>query len=110
MGRRGHVGVAMQTVDGGLEEYDALVVRRAPREPLHSIVGTAAFGPLDREVGEGVFIPRPETEMLADWAVNHLSWQHRRGVQPAPIVVDLCTGSGALAAYIAHYQIGRAHV
>ena len=100
----GHMDIPLQKEAGDLEEFDALIARRAQREPLQHIVGTAPFGPLDLEVGEGVFIPRPETEMLADWAVNHLSRQHRRGVQPAPIVVDLCTGSGALAAYIAHYR------
>src|SRR5699024_2434321 len=100
----GHMDIPLQKEAGDLEEFDALIARRAQREPLQHIVGTAPFGPLDLEVGEGVFIPRPETEMLADWAVNHLSRHHGRGVQPAPVVVDLCTGSGSLAAYIAHYR------
>ncbi len=70
-----------------------LVRRRATREPLQWILGTAPFGPLDLHVGPGVFIPRPETEILADWAVK----------QHAATYADLCTGSGAIAAYIAHY-------
>ncbi|KQB83785.1 peptide chain release factor N(5)-glutamine methyltransferase [Corynebacterium oculi] len=77
-------------------EYAELIRRRARREPLQYLLGWAPFGPLRLAVGPGVFIPRPETEVLADWAVRAL-----RGVDK-PLVVDLCTGSGALAAYIAH--------
>lgn len=78
---------------GGFEEtYAALVARRANREPLQHIVGTAPFGVHDLKVGPGVFIPRPETEVLAEWAVNQ---------KPTGTVVDLGTGSGALAIYIA---------
>ncbi|MEJ4099834.1 peptide chain release factor N(5)-glutamine methyltransferase [Corynebacterium mastitidis] len=80
------------------EGYAELVARRARREPLQHILGRAAFGPLDLAVGPGVFIPRPETEVLADWAVRRL-----RGVE-RPLVIDLCTGSGALAAYVAHHR------
>ena len=71
------------------------VARREAREPLQHILGTAPFGPLDLAVGPGVFIPRPETEVLADWGVRQLT-----GVE-SPRVVDLCTGSGALALYVA---------
>mgnify|MGYP001507065441 CR=1 FL=1 len=70
--------------------------RRAAREPLQHITGRAPFGPLELAVGPGVFIPRPETEILADWAVRRLNGAS------APVVVDLGTGSGALAIYIAH--------
>jgi release factor glutamine methyltransferase len=92
------------------EQFDALIDRRAQREPLQHIIGTAPFGPLDLEVGPGVFIPRPETATLADLAVNYLNQHFPRamfvgaGESLAPVVVDLCTGSGALAAYIAHYR------
>ncbi|MBZ8177076.1 peptide chain release factor N(5)-glutamine methyltransferase [Corynebacterium sp. 3HC-13] len=85
---------------------DELIQRRIQREPLQYIVGTAPFGPLDIQVGPGVFIPRPETEVLAEWAVQYL----RRFAQSyQPKVVDLCTGSGALAAYIAD-QIPHAQI
>ncbi|MBC3186197.1 peptide chain release factor N(5)-glutamine methyltransferase [Corynebacterium sp. zg-331] len=84
-------------------QYEDLVARRVAREPLQHILGWAPFGPLTLEVGPGVFIPRPETEVLADWAVRVL-----RGID-RPLVVDLCTGSGALAAYIA-YARGDARV
>ncbi|WP_018295787.1 peptide chain release factor N(5)-glutamine methyltransferase [Corynebacterium lubricantis] len=75
--------------------FEAWVTRREAREPLQHIVGTAPFGPLDLEVGPGVFIPRPETEVLADWAVGRIA------LLDEPIVVDLGTGTGALALYIA---------
>ncbi len=73
-------------------DYAALIARRARREPLQHILGTAPFGVHDLKVGPGVFIPRPETEVLAEWAV---------GQAPVGTVVDLGTGSGALAIYIA---------
>lgn len=77
--------------------FDAAVARRVTREPLQHITGIAPFGPFELEVGPGVFIPRPETEVLADWAVRTLA------DTPHPIVVDLGTGSGALPIYIGHY-------
>lgn len=75
---------------GFFERYDALVAERVKRKPLQHIVGTAAFGPVTVEVGPGVFIPRPETEAMLEWAVaQHLPQE--------PLIVDLCTGTGALA-------------
>ncbi|GAS98187.1 modification methylase HemK [Mycolicibacterium canariasense] len=82
-----------------VDRYGALVARRAQRIPLQHIVGSAAFGPLMLQVGPGVFIPRPETEALLEWAQG----------QPLPadaVIVDLCTGSGALAAALAHHRAG----
>jgi release factor glutamine methyltransferase len=75
---------------GFRDRYDDLVARRANRVPLQHIVGTAAFGPVTVQVGPGVFIPRPETESLLEWAVA-------QELSPQPLIVDLCTGSGALA-------------
>ncbi len=78
------------------KQIAALVSRRATREPLQHIIGSAAFVDLELEVGPGVFVPRPETESLAAYVVE---WLLSR---PAPQqVVDLCTGSGALALAIA---------
>lgn len=74
-----------------------LLARREAREPLQHVLGTAPFGHLDIKVGPGVFVPRPETEVLADWAVKKLSLIDAA----SPVVVDLCTGSGAIAQYIA---------
>jgi release factor glutamine methyltransferase len=72
------------------ERYDELVARRAKRVPLQHLTGTAAFGPVTVQVGPGVFIPRPETESLLEWAVA-------QQLSRRPVIVDLCTGSGALA-------------
>ena len=74
--------------------FDALLRRREAREPLQYVLGSAWFGPLELKVGPGVFIPRPETEVMADWAVRNAE---------GPRLVDLCTGTGALALYLAHY-------
>lgn len=77
-----------------------LVTRRVLRQPLQHIIGTAPMGRLELDVGPGVFVPRPETELLAEWAVGELRRMRAGGVS-SPTVVDLCTGSGALALAIA---------
>ncbi|MFI6869885.1 peptide chain release factor N(5)-glutamine methyltransferase [Nocardia sp. NPDC050406] len=82
-----------------LGEYQKLVARRAERVPLQHLTGTASMGEIDLAVGPGVFIPRPETELLFAWALAQLE---AIGHEHQPIVVDLCTGSGALALAIAH--------
>lgn len=82
-----------------LDEFRALVARRVQRIPLQHLLGRAAVGELDLEVGPGVFVPRPETELLFAWAVAQLA---AMPLEHAPIVVDLCTGSGALALAVAH--------
>jgi release factor glutamine methyltransferase len=79
-----------------VEALRVLVSRRAQRVPLQHLTGTAAMGAIDVAVGPGVFIPRPETEVLLAWGLAVLE-----GV-PEPLVVDLCTGSGALALAVAH--------
>lgn len=66
-----------------------VVNRRAAREPLQHITGTAWIGDIALAVGPGVFVPRPETDLLLEWGLKVTG--------PAPLVVDLCTGSGALA-------------
>lgn len=73
-----------------LELYGGLVAQRVKRKPLQHIVGTAAFGPVTVQVGPGVFIPRPETEAMLEWSVAQRLPQD-------PVIVDLCTGTGALA-------------
>ena len=82
------------------ERYDALVARRAAREPLQHLTGTAAFRHVELAVGPGVFVPRPETELLAGWAIEHAVIAGRAESRP-PVVVDLCTGSGAIARAVA---------
>ncbi len=81
-----------------IDEYRTLVARRAERIPLQYITGSTAMGNVSLEVGPGVFVPRPETELLLAWALAQLEASGRR----APVVMDLCTGSGALALAIAH--------
>jgi release factor glutamine methyltransferase len=80
-------------------EYDALVVRRAAREPLQHLLGSAAFRTVELHVGPGLFVPRPETELLAGWGVEQAQRLAHAGREP--VVVDLCTGSGAIALAVA---------
>jgi len=72
------------------ERYDRLIARRAAREPLQHLTGEAWFRHVRLEVGPGVFTPRPETELLAGWAIDQVH-------DDPDVVVDLCTGSGAIA-------------
>ncbi|GGA58995.1 release factor glutamine methyltransferase [Pseudoclavibacter endophyticus] len=81
----------------------AAVGRRARREPLQHILGSAAFGDLELAVGPGVFVPRPETEVLVDVAIRRL---HAAG-RPRPLVADLGSGSGAVALGIAGGLLAR---
>ena len=83
-----------------VEAFEALVARRAAREPLHYLTGSAAFRYVEVRVGPGVFIPRPETELLAGAAIEAAAAVVDSGRTPR--VVDLCTGSGAVALSIAH--------
>jgi release factor glutamine methyltransferase len=84
-------------IEPGFEErYDGLIARRVQRVPLQHLIGTAAFGPVTLRVGPGVFIPRPETEAMLEWAVAQ-RFSNR------PTIVDLCTGSGALAVALSHH-------
>jgi release factor glutamine methyltransferase len=73
--------------------YAELVRRRAAREPLQHITGTAAFRQMQLHVGPGVFVPRPETEGVAQLAIDAL----RAAPHEHPVAVDLGTGSGAIA-------------
>ncbi|MEU4803720.1 peptide chain release factor N(5)-glutamine methyltransferase [Actinosynnema sp. NPDC023587] len=84
-----------------VEALHRLVRERVGRTPLQHITGWAHLGGLDLDVGPGVFIPRPETELLLEWALSTVSGD--------PVVVDLCTGSGALALAVAH-RLPRATV
>ena len=86
-------------------EYEALVARRASREPLQHITGSAPFYRLELSVGPGVFVPRPETELLVEEALKVLNARAKsasgtESVTGALRIVDLCTGSGAIAAAI----------
>ncbi len=93
--------LALADIDhAGLARYRELVRARAGRTPLQYLTGTAPFRRLDIPVGPGVFIPRPETELLVEWGLAAL------GSAGAPrsgngLVVDLCSGSGAIALAVA---------
>lgn len=76
--------------------YAGLVAERASRVPLQHLTGKAWFRGLELEVGPGVFVPRPETEVVAGWAIDAVTACINQGVDE-PVVVDLCTGSGAIA-------------
>ncbi|WP_240334013.1 peptide chain release factor N(5)-glutamine methyltransferase [Rothia sp. ZJ932] len=80
--------------------FAELVSQRAQRVPLQHLTGVAYFRHLELNVGPGVFTPRPETELLVDHALNALERFKAQGVGK-PVVVDLCTGSGAIAAALA---------
>ncbi len=81
------------------------VARRQAREPLQHITGLAYFRYLDLEVGPGVFVPRPETEVMTGWAIEQLGEMD----VAEPVVADLGAGSGAIALAIAQ-EVPRALV
>jgi release factor glutamine methyltransferase len=76
-----------------LRRYTTLVTERARRIPLQHLLGSAAFRHLELAVGDGVFVPRPETELLAGWGIERTA--------PGAVVVDLCSGTGAIALAVA---------
>lgn len=76
--------------------YEDLVVQRSTRMPLQHLTGSAPFRRLVLAVGPGVFVPRPETEVLAGVGIDAVRKAQANGI-PEPVVVDLCTGSGAVA-------------
>ncbi|TFV80240.1 peptide chain release factor N(5)-glutamine methyltransferase [Blastococcus sp. CT_GayMR20] len=89
--------------DVGADEaarFGELLEQRADRVPLQHLTGRAAFRHLELAVGPGVFVPRPETEQLTGWALGRLA-----GIE-GPVVVDLGSGSGAIALSIAHEHPG----
>lgn len=92
-------GVQAKAVTGAALSPDdtvtaaGLVERRAAREPLQHITGIAAFRQLELAVGPGVFVPRPETETVVQFAIDALA----STASPEPVGVDLGTGSGAIA-------------
>jgi release factor glutamine methyltransferase len=73
--------------------FAALVQRRAAREPLQHITGKAPFRSMELSIGPGAFVPRPETEQVAQYAIDAL----RSVPSPRPLGIDLGTGSGAIA-------------
>lgn len=81
--------------DGPAQRFAAELDRRAAGEPLAYIVGEKEFHGLSLQVGAGVLVPRPDTETLVGWAIELLDGE--LAATPAPRVLDLGTGSGAIA-------------
>lgn len=77
--------------DADRQRFDELLDQRAQGVPVQHLTGSASFRYLDLEVGPGVFIPRPETESVAGWAIEVLKGMDWR------VVVELCAGSGAIS-------------
>ncbi len=71
--------------------FHDMIASRATRVPLQHLTGSAGFRYVDVEVGPGVFVPRPETELLAGWAIEEANKLE------AAVVVELCAGSGAIS-------------
>ncbi|MBY0442843.1 MAG: peptide chain release factor N(5)-glutamine methyltransferase [Mycobacteriaceae bacterium] len=98
---RGRLRFAEPVPDDFFEQYGAIITARSQRVPLQHLMGTAAFGPVTLHVGPGVFIPRPETETMLAWAMT-------QRLPARPVIVDACTGSGALAVALAcHWPAAR---
>lgn len=96
---RGTVGAS------AAEAARSLTAERAQRIPLQHLTGRAPFRTIELAVGPGVFTPRPETEIVAQFAIDAL----RESESETPVAVDLCTGSGAIALAIAA-EVPRARV
>jgi release factor glutamine methyltransferase len=77
-------------------DFEGLVRRRAAREPLQHLLGTAGFRYLELQVGPGVFVPRPETEVVVEAVLVEA------GRIDSPLVVDLCAGPGTIGLSVAH--------
>lgn len=93
-------GSAVESMDERARARVAdLVRRRAGREPLQHLTGVAHFRHLELAVGPGVFVPRPETEVMTGWVVDVARGRATEG--RVVRVVDLCTGSGAIALAVA---------
>ena len=93
---RGRLSVLGDVDDEFCDRYADLVAARARRIPLQHIDRCRPVRPVTFQVGPGVFIPRPETEALLEWA-------SAQPLPPRPVIVDLCTGSGALAVALSRY-------
>jgi release factor glutamine methyltransferase len=100
--------------DDQASHFQTLINKRAHRIPLQHLTGRAHFRYLELEVGPGVFVPRPETEVMTGWAIEQLRpmvYAVARGEsRHLPVVVELGTGSGAVAKSIATELTGtRVH-
>ncbi len=88
-----------QVDDAQAAAFEQLITLRERRIPVQHLTGRAHFRYLDLAVGPGVFVPRPETEVMTGWAIERI--QNMTTLHHRPLVVELCTGSGAIAKAIA---------
>jgi len=95
---RGRLLLRQQMTTAQSVRYESLLVRRMARVPLQHLTGWAPFRELVLEVGPGVLVPRPETEVVADSAIQ---WLRRQPMEQRRTVVDLGSGSGAIAFAVA---------
>jgi release factor glutamine methyltransferase len=93
---RSQLVTVTQISDEQLVDFESFVARRANRVPLQHLTGVAYFRHLELAVGPGVFVPRPETELLVEAAVRYL-----QTLNSPRVAVDLCAGSGAIALSLA---------
>lgn len=84
-----------------LARFEGLLGRRESGVPVQYLTGTAPFRHVEVAVGPGVFIPRPETEVMTGWALQRLA-----ELGESPVVVELCAGSGAISLAIADEHPG----
>ncbi len=94
---RGRLTLIESPGDEFFGRYRDVIAARSQRVPLQHLIGTVAFGPVLLHVGPGVFIPRPETEAI-------LAWATAQRLAARPVIVDVCTGSGALAVALARHR------
>jgi release factor glutamine methyltransferase len=92
---RGHLVLSEEVDRSALVRFESLLAKRAARQPLQHLIGEAPFRYGTVAVGRGVFVPRPETEIVAEAAIRLLR------ESPHRLVVDLCSGSGALGLSLA---------
>jgi release factor glutamine methyltransferase len=100
---RGRLALVDSFTPAQHEQFDQLIFARARRVPLQHLTGTAPFRHLDLAVGPGVFVPRPETELLAGWGIQVARSDKAR------MIADLCSGSGAIALAVAQ-EVEQAQV
>jgi release factor glutamine methyltransferase len=94
---RGRLSLLDSPGDEFFGRYRDVIDARSRRVPLQHLTGTVSFGPVLLHVGPGVFIPRPETESI-------LAWATAQRLAARPVIVDACTGSGALAVALAQHR------
>lgn len=94
---RGRLTLLEPPDDEFFDRYRDIVTARSRRVPLQHLTGTVSFGRAVLHVGPGVFIPRPETEAILEWATA-------QRLPARPVIVDVCTGSGALGVALAQHR------